>query len=157
MGLDMYLKASRYISGFEHRPEAERALYTKIVEMMGLETKDLTGCPSGTITLCIGYWRKANAIHSWFVNEVQGGEDECKPHEVSRSQLEQLKTICQQILQLREDPEAAMELLPPRAGFFFGPTDDVQWYFQGIAETIAIIDRCLKMHEDWDFIYQSSW
>ena len=26
----------------------------------------------------VGYWRKANAIHKWFVDNVQDGNDDCK-------------------------------------------------------------------------------
>ena len=25
----------------------------------------------------VGYWRKANAIHGWFVRNVQNGKDDC--------------------------------------------------------------------------------
>lgn len=32
----------------------------------------------------VGYWRKANAIHAWFVKNVQGGVDNCQSHEVSK-------------------------------------------------------------------------
>lgn len=30
------------------------------------------------ITEEVGYWRKANAIHGWFVDNVQKGNDDCK-------------------------------------------------------------------------------
>ena len=46
----------------------------------------------------IGYWRKANQIHAWFVEHVQGGEDECNPHDVSREQLEELREVCRRVL-----------------------------------------------------------
>ena len=32
-----------------------------------------------------GYWRKANQIHKWFVDNVQGGIDDCRPYPVSQS------------------------------------------------------------------------
>lgn len=42
----------------------------------------------------IGYWRKANAIHGWFVRECADGVDECQPITVTREQLAQLRTDC---------------------------------------------------------------
>ncbi len=38
-----------------------------------------------------GYWRKANGIHAWFVQNVQEGEDDCKEYYVSQSKLEKYK------------------------------------------------------------------
>ena len=29
------------------------------------------------------YWRKANAIHDWFVDNIQGGEDDCNAYNLS--------------------------------------------------------------------------
>lgn len=38
----------------------------------------------------VGYWRKADDLHAWFVGNVQGGVDDCGFYEVSKEQLEQL-------------------------------------------------------------------
>ena len=40
------------------------------------------------------YWRKANAIHKWFVDNVQGGEDDCREYPVSNDQLIELRDTC---------------------------------------------------------------
>jgi len=39
----------------------------------------------------IGYWRKANAIHGWFVRNCADGVDECQPIAVSRDDLTALR------------------------------------------------------------------
>ena len=44
------------------------------------------------------YWRKANAIHGWFVRNCQDGVDECEPADVTREQLEQLVADCRTVL-----------------------------------------------------------
>ena len=45
------------------------------------------------------YWRKANAIHRWFVNNVQGGEDDCEFHfEVTKEVLKKLRDVCKEVL-----------------------------------------------------------
>ena len=46
----------------------------------------------------VGYWRKANEIHYWFVQNVQGGEDDCGNYEVSQSKLIELREICQKVI-----------------------------------------------------------
>lgn len=43
----------------------------------------------------VGYWRKANHIHNWFVENVQDGEDDCRYHgEVTKEDLEELLVSC---------------------------------------------------------------
>ena len=39
----------------------------------------------------IAYWRKANAIHGWFVRNCADGVDECQPIAVSREALNHLR------------------------------------------------------------------
>jgi len=46
----------------------------------------------------LGYWRKANAIHAWFVKNVQNGIDECQEANVTREQLTELKSLCERVI-----------------------------------------------------------
>lgn len=46
----------------------------------------------------VGYWRKANYIHRWFVDNVQNGNDDCKEYCVSIKKLHELRDICFDIL-----------------------------------------------------------
>ena len=41
MGLDMYLKASKYVSGFEHSDKEEVSRFNKIVKAIGLNKKNI--------------------------------------------------------------------------------------------------------------------
>ena len=50
------------------------------------------------ITEQIAYWRKANMIHKWFVDNVQDGEDDCREYYVSREQLALLVETCKEVL-----------------------------------------------------------
>lgn len=101
----------------------------------------------------IGYWRKANAIHRWFVENCQGGEDNCATYGVSHEELKELKRVCEKVLQ---KPEEAEDLLPTQSGFFFGPTEYDEWYVQDLKDTIEIIDWALAQKFDY-FEYHSSW
>jgi hypothetical protein len=120
-----------------------------------------------------GYWRKANQIHSWFVNNCQGGVDKCQETLIHKSQLEDLLITCIQVQkgsELKEgkvvngyrfddqgnkikmmedgkvivDPSTAQELLPSSSGFFFGGTEYDEWYYRDVEETINIIKKVLE-------------
>lgn len=156
MGLDMYLNGKRYLSKYFN--EGDEAVAEAIAERFP-ELKGRAGRFGDTscvkeIQIEAGYWRKANAIHKWFVENVQGGEDECKPHYVSREQLIELKELCERVIAFRH---LAVELLPTASGFFFGGTDYDEYYFQDLEQTVKIIDDCLALPESWEFEYRSSW
>lgn len=50
----------------------------------------------------VGYWRKANQIHGWFVENVQGGVDDCGYYKVSKQDVEDLLSLCNQVLNIFE-------------------------------------------------------
>ena len=106
----------------------------------------------------VGYWRKANAIHKWFVDNVQDGEDDCREYTVTYEQLEKLKSICEAVLKEVENGEAALAKseLPTRSGFFFGDTGYGEWYKQDLKNTVKILDEVLK-HGHGQITYSSSW
>lgn len=101
----------------------------------------------------IGYWRKANAIHKWFVENCQGGEDNCATYVIGHEDLKELKRVCEEVLQR---PQEAEDLLPTQSGFFFGPTEYDEWYIQDLKDTIEIINWALAQDFDY-FEYHSSW
>lgn len=177
MGLDMYLTAERYVSGYSFKGEEETKLYGDLVALAGAESYVDEESPSAYIRLTVAYWRKANQIHTWFVENVQGGEDECKPHYVSHAQLRDLRDLCAHVLGTSElsdgtvhngtiynaehpqgavqlepgkivaDPRAAHNLLPTAEGFFFGSTDYDEWYWRDLQDTVDQLDRVLRMPE----------
>ncbi len=182
MGLDMYLVAKKYVGGWDH--QEDRTAYTKLAELFGVTPDE--GSPHFNVEACVGYWRKANAIHRWFVEMVQDGKDECQDSYVSREQLAELRAACVQVLstvetvdgtlntgetwyadgriekhtkpgQVVAQPSVAASVLPTQGGFFFGNTEYNEYYLEDLRDTVAIIDRALAMDQSWDFEYQSSW
>ncbi len=161
MGLDMYLRASEYVSrnDWSRNEKGEirdnpNWLFTQIVETLELEDViDKTGFAGMTIDLPMGYWRKSNMIHHWFVNNLADGVDECQPIVVRREDLEQLKETCIEVI---ANPTDAEELLPTGSGFFFGSTSYDQYYFSDLHDTIGILNKCLESKFDY-FEYQASW
>jgi len=145
MGLDMYLSAKLYVWN-------ESPLQTEINELTKDIRKDLN---IKGITAEAAYWRKANAIHQWFVTNVQDGEDDCREYYVSNEKLSELRDICVDIL---ADTTKAADLLPPQEGFFFGSTNVDEWYFQDLEYTVEVLAKLLEPeYKDWEFYYRSSW
>jgi hypothetical protein len=153
IGLDMYLYAERYVPGYIAK---ERAFLDDILNHLNLYVdKD---SPHATVRVNVGYWRKANAIHSWFVDNVQAGIDECQTAYVEPEQLVALRLAASQALTAYKagNENAAREILTPTAGFFFGSYEVDEYYAEELSRTIDIIDKALKL-DSVDFYYHSSW
>lgn len=183
MGLDMYLSKRTYVQNWDHQAPKDRH---KIVTKLG-------GRPHPTIRPervsyiieQVAYWRKANAIHKWFVDNVQDGVDECQESYVTTEQLAELVGLCKQVLATVETvdgtlnvgtrftPEGgveqltqpgkqiaqagiAQELLPTQSGFFFGGTDYDEFYLDDLRSTVEQLEPLLA-ERDGDFYYRASW
>jgi hypothetical protein len=152
MGLDMYLYKKNYIwQGDWIKPEAKQEV---VVKKGGEIDNSIKPERVKYVVEEVGYWRKANQIHRWFVDVVQEGNDNCGSYYVSRDTLEELLDICKQV---RDDHSKAEQLLPSASGFFFGGTEYDEWYFDSIDNTISIIEECLEDENADDFEYSSSW
>lgn len=154
MGLDMYLNGKRYLSKYFNKEDGAKS---EDVSKMFPELAQFQGrgeSPVKEIIIEAGYWRKANAIHAWFVKNCQEGNDDCGNYYVGREQLQELRELCQRVVDFKH---LANEQLPTASGFFFGDVKYDDWYFDYVARTIEIIDQCLALPESWDFEYHSSW
>lgn len=154
MGLDMYVTAKRYL--WETGDTGDK----EIAEAIGKQFPEMTGYRVNQVEAEVMYWRKANAIHAWFVKHIQDGVDECQESYIDPKQLYELQTICRTVL---EDRSRAPELLPAQAGFFFGGTDYNEWYFDCVTRTLKWLDGLLfkdtfdPKFSGWDFYYRASW
>ena len=138
MGLDMYLTADEYM--WTRDRQSFKATFDFPVEQ---------------ITYEVCYWRKANAIHKWFVDNVQQGKDDCDKYEVSEKQLRDLLKTVKAVL---ADPSRAAELLPPCSGFFFGSTEIDNSYMYDLRATEEALRKIPPdMMEKVRFHYQASW
>lgn len=146
MGLDMYLNAKRFLWHTEDDLATNiKNNFPDLPEHMRIKE----------VTIEAMYWRKANAIHKWFVDKVQDGEDNCREFEVSLEQLEELLEVIDAVL---DNPERASELLPPQEGFFFGGTDMDDWYWQDLKRTQSELQELFTRDwRSWDFYYRASW
>jgi len=158
MGLDMYLSAEKYnADGWTHHGVEKNAEFDeKVLKPMGLERETIeklnNGCFISTTSVCIGYWRKANAIHGWFVRKCQDGIDECQESVVTREKLQELHDLCTRALESKNS-----ELLTPVQGFFFGSKTIDEHYWDDIRHTIDVCKFALSLDIGFDFKYRASW
>ena len=147
MGLDMYLTKKTYVRSGTIRTDIDPERISYITEE-------------------VGYWRKANQIHKWFVDNVQEGNDNCGDYYVSKEKLKELYNICIAIKsetklvdgKIIENSHLAVSLLPTTEGFFFGSTDYDEFYMRNIDDTIKILKPILDIESnDGDYYYHSSW
>ena len=153
MGLDMYLDKGTYIGSRWNTVNGKCDL--TVTRSQG-DVKNLTGIKVSRITSireAMGYWRKANAIHAWFVDKSQM-EDNCQEFLVSHDDLKELHDLC---VEVRNDPSKAEKLLPTQSGFFFGDTEYGEAYFQDLHYTIQICKECMNEPQDSYFLYHASW
>ena len=165
MGLDMYLSARKYVEKIDWNllhgnsdmdySSATLPRYRDVITAADMfdveESNDIYGAH---VSVNCAYWRKVNAVHNWFVENVQRGEDDCGEYYVTHDKIKELLATARQCL-FTKDPT----LLPPQAGFFFGSTDIDEGYWWGIKNTISQLNRLVEL-PDFDrlsFYYQSSW
>lgn len=156
MGLDMYLERHTYVKNWyvknwEHSLSEERHEIT--VLRGGLTRPDVKPERITYIIEEVGYWRKFNALHSWFVENAAGGVDDCREVYISKDLFRELLDILQRV---NQDHESAPDLLPTQEGFFFGSYDYDDWYFESVEESIPIIEEALADTEA-DYYYRASW
>jgi len=160
MGLDMTLSRKHYVQNWEHNEDK----YAVSVKLNGKPLPTM-----GKVTYVEEeaiYWRKANAIHRWFVDKLSDGVDDCLPIQVSIEGLTDLRDKCYEVLNWGHDEEKASEILPTSSGFFFGGTEYDEYYFEQIKETADNLDRLLKEHDKLkrynnghsvEYWYRASW
>jgi hypothetical protein len=148
----MYLNAKRYLMQYP-----EDGADFKISNAVGLMPIGKTPNMRVKYIVCEAiYWRKANAIHKWFVDHCQGGVDDCEEYYVGREHLEALLADIQKIL---ADHSKAPDVLPTQSGFFFGSTDFDEWFWADMERTEVLLKELLNNpeYDRWDFTYRSSW
>jgi len=156
MGLDMYLTAKRYLWS-----DKDKEIAKDINDAVGVECdpeKRFVGSSLMVKEVSIDamYWRKANAIHGWFVENCQGGKDECQETYVDRAKLVELRDLCKAVV---EHPDVNITGLEPTEGFFFGSTEKDDWYLQDLKNTVEGITNALESlpENQYEFYYQASW
>lgn len=126
MGLDMYLNRS----------------YSKYRKDDGTFSTNWDDCKMDmfgrsnrvTFTEMVGYWRKANHIHKWFVDNVQDGNDDCHEYYVPIKKLHELRDTCFDILSKLH----GMEIRVPKKDVEDFKNANTKFYGSSINQRITI-------------------
>ena len=147
MGLDMYLYGTKTFSAYDKQIGNEPVTRTTEFQSLLIETNfenapiDDTLQSSYTVDYPLAYWCKTNAVHNWFVQNVQNGVDDCDRYYVSAEQLVQLSDLVNNAL---ERPDIAGTYLPTVSGCFFGGLEYDDWYFDKLRYTKKRLDSILS-------------
>lgn len=174
MGLDMYLVAKVSVSGYKHDEEGLKKfnVIKDLFPEIPTESDNIM-----SISLPVGYWRKANHIHAWFVENVQNGEDDCREYYVSQANILALKEACEKFIAYLDtlekvydkeypeyytfkDVDGSKLTLHHQSGFFFGNTEYDSWSYKDVEYTLKVVNNILPLYDSklWVSIYyQSSW
>lgn len=170
MGLDMYAARKVFVKNWSTVPAEKR--YSVQITQGGKPVPGIQSERIASVDEEVMYWRKANHIHAWFVDNVQDGKDDCGEYFVAWEKLEDLLRVCEEVLRnsvlleqkcspecnvdhdcdiakgerrkIIGDYSAAKALLPTRGGFFFGTTEYGEDYFSDVLETRDWIKAMLR-------------
>ena len=156
MGLDMYLYVQRWV-------ESNQEEYGNIKEVLGLgadydnNQRDSKWQYPVKIEGTVAYWRKANAIHNWMVENVQNGQDNCERYSVSDTQLRDLRDTCQRVIDNRGNGDPVE--LETKSGLFYGSIEYDDDYWADLLGTVEKLDKALGVAKpmEVEYIYFSSW
>ena len=173
MGLDMYLSKKTYVKNWNHSSDDEK--FTISIQKGGKKFKDIDISRITYIEEEVMYWRKANHIHEWFINNSEMSY-------VTGESLLELLDLCRTVrdmigkskkvtkvgnnwdgqdvtIETYECEEEVMELLPTSEGFFFGSYEIDDIYLRKVVETIECIEGLMNEEGEieGEFIYQASW
>jgi len=184
MGLDMYLEKRTYVKNWDHMKPSEK--HQVLVKQGNKIREDIDPKKISYITEEVIYWRKANAIHKWFVDHVMDEEDQSGEWPVSKEKLKDLLELCKEVIansklvkgkikngrrinpktkewesiledgEYIEDPSVAENLLPSKEGFFFGSTDYDEYYLREIIRTAEALEKVVE-NNSGEYFYQASW
>ena len=183
MGLDMFLSYRRNLDGI---PETvQRAMrkqvyidsrpYTHMIQLI-IENDMLDSVIDRDIKMGkpyeerIMYWREANAIHKFIIDNCANGIDDGTPIQITIDVLKNLFARCETILGSSilksyiaddgslTDPLAASLLLPLDDGFVFASDYDKR-YVDTLKETVKVLKPIVEHPELYTdpIIYESSW
>jgi hypothetical protein len=159
----MYAARRLYVKQWSHQKPEER--YTVQIAHGGKPVSGIEPDRISSVEEEVMYWRKANHIHAFFVDNVQDGEYKCGTYHVEWERLRALLVVCDKVIKASklvpgsvykgtqydkdhpegvamresgrviEDASVAKALLPTREGFFFGSYEYDEDYLNDVKAT----------------------
>lgn len=178
----MYLTKKTFVQRWSHHKLEDQ--YEVSVKRGGVDYPNIKPERVSNVTEEIMYWRKANQIHGWFVNNCEERVPDVKYY-VTKEDLGNLLETCKKVIEILNQSEKKttkvvggwkngenymvdvdvydgtneiMELLPPTEGFFFGSDTIDEWYKQQVEETITTLESELSIISvGYGYEYYACW
>lgn len=149
MGLDMYLEAKRYVAPYDEHSEPMRHAIGAAIGYVPPKVKpghDASLLEVCGVTVRVGYWRKFGALHRWFVDNVQEGDDNCRPAYVQEDCLRGLQRLCERMI-------AHSACVTEQVS-----VDRADWGIEELPYTLDILTHAIILQQQgWDIYYRASW
>lgn len=153
MGLDMYLYKKHYVKNWDYMSDNEK--HTISIKKGKKKLDHIKPDRICYVMEQVMEWRKFNALHKWFVDNVQEGIDDCKECFVDESDL---KMLLETLTYVYENKDSAETILPTAQGFFFGSDEIDEYYWEEVKSTIIQLKDLLEEdNKGASFYYRSSW
>jgi hypothetical protein len=153
MGLDMYLYKKHYVKNWDWMADHEK--HTISIKKGKKKLDHIKPDRICYVMEQVMEWRKFNALHKWFVDNVQEGVDDCKECFVDESDL---KMLLETLTYVYENKDTAETILPTAQGFFFGSDEIDEYYWEEVKSTIIQLKDILEEdNKNASFYYRSSW
>ncbi len=141
MGLDMFLYAETWVPGYPGENPTGVKAFTDILSAIEFDPLDVDDNHPGLhVSVRVGYWRKAHAIHAW----LSGNDGEvffnARNLYVSTQRLDLLKKICLDSIRLNDATE-----FKKSHQIFSGPLTIDTYFWESLHGTVSIIDRLIKI------------
>lgn len=165
----MYIYKKRYLCNVK---DIELKIDNKIVDVVNLNN----------LVFEEVYWRKVNAVHGWFVSNIQDGNDDSKEYYISTNDFIKLVEDCKKDLEYFKTLDYDIKIetnnhtitrsykiyknvdeselnLNSMEGYFFGNNEYDSGYVEDLEDTIEKIETLLSKedYDCYDYYYQSSW
>lgn len=153
MGLDMYLYKKHYVKNWDWMADHEK--HTISIKKGKKKLDHIKPDRVCSVVEEVMYWRKFNALHKWFVDNIQEGVDDCKESFVDESDL---KMLLETLTYVLENKDTAETILPTAQGFYFGNDEMDDNYWNCVKSTIIQLKDLLEEdNKGASFYYRSSW
>ena len=141
-----------YVKNWNHTPDEKRHSFTitKGGEPSSIPTERIIYVLTEEM-----YWRNANAIHNWFINNVQNGTDDGGEYYVTQSNLRSLLSLVNKVLKNRSK---ASSILPTSSLLVNScSTEYSTSYYIDLEDTQKILSVILLADKDeGEFTYQAT-
>jgi len=133
MGLDMYLYKKHYVKNWDWMADHEK--HTISIKKGKKKLDHIKPDRVCSVVEEVMYWRKFNALHKWFVDNIQEGVDDCKESFVDESDLKMLLETLTYVLENKDE-----------------------YYWEEVKSTIIQLKDLLEEdNKGASFYYRSSW